>query len=256
MRVAIIADIHEDYLSLKKAGRLISRAGCDTIVCLGDIVGFSVPFYSYFDSRDANGCVRWVKDHCQWVVAGNHDLYAVRKLPESDVRGFVYPPDWYRLPFSQREALSKGQLWLYEDNELSAMLDNDSAEYLAGLPEMVIAEIDGRRCMFSHYIYPDLSGSAKEFLTGYDDLKDHLRFMQQRHCTLGFSGHIHPGGLFRFTQPTPDVIRFSKITQINPFDWVGVPPISCSKNNNGFLIWDTERGAIEAIPLRRRFIRV
>jgi len=129
-------------------------------------------------------------------------------------------------------------------------------EYLAGLPEMVIIEPDGQRCLLSHYIYPDLSGSARDFLTGYDDLRDHIRFMQQNHCSLGFSGHIHPGGYFRFSQPSPEVIRFGKSNSLMPFDWVGVPLITCSKNNNGFLIWDTRERTIEAIPLRKRFALV
>jgi predicted phosphodiesterase len=254
MKIAIISDIHEDYVSLKKAERMISGEGCEEVICLGDIVGFSVPFYTYHESRDANACIRWVQDHCKWAVAGNHDLYAIRKLPVSSVRGFVYPPHWYSLPFSDRVRISENRLWLYEDNELSALLDADTAEYLNQLPEMVIIDVDGTRCLLSHYIYPDLTGSAMAFLAGYDDLRDHIQYMQRNLCSLGFSGHIHPGGYFRMPQPTPEVIRFGKTGELLPFDWVGVPPITCSKNNNGFLVWDTKQHTIKAIPLRKKFL--
>ena len=53
----------------------------DEIVCLGDIVGFCVLYYSYWDTRDANSVVEWVKETCPAAVMGNHDLYAVRKTP-------------------------------------------------------------------------------------------------------------------------------------------------------------------------------
>ena len=122
MKIAIISDIHEDYISLLQAARLIEQKNCDEIVCLGDIVGYSIPFYDYLDTRDASNCVEWVRTNCKYVVAGNHDLYASRKIPVSRVRDFVYQENWYNLSYSQRKEISQNALWLYEDNELSLSL--------------------------------------------------------------------------------------------------------------------------------------
>ncbi len=86
MKIAIISDIHEDYISLMQAVRLIEKKKCDEVICLGDIVGFSIPFYDYIETRNGSACVKWVKNNCKYTIAGNHDLYAVRKVPVNQVR--------------------------------------------------------------------------------------------------------------------------------------------------------------------------
>ncbi len=252
MKIAIISDIHEDITSLTKAARLIEKQHCDEIICLGDIVGFSVPFYDYFDTRNASACVAWVKRHCRYVLAGNHDLFAVRKLPRSEVRGFTFTENWYDLPFHVREGMALGNVWLYEDNELSALLSEEAREYLAGLPESLIIEADGRQCLLTHSIYPDITGSARRFLTGFHELTDHLAFMARHDCRIGFSGHIHCNGMIR--QGNQEIIStgFGRSIPVQSSMWIGVPAISNSKNANGFLIWDTMLQTLEAIPLKKK----
>ncbi|MFO7723538.1 MAG: metallophosphoesterase family protein [Bacteroidales bacterium] len=254
MKIAIISDIHEDYASLMKAARLISQEGCEEVICLGDIVGFSVPYYDYFDTRDATACIGWVQANCRHVIAGNHDLFAVRRIPKTNVRDFVYPDDWYKLPFHQRSLIAGNRIWLYEDNELSALLDDASTEYLSGLPEQIELDVDGVRCMLTHFVHPDVTGSAREFLVGYNDLFPHLRYMKEHGCTLGFSGHIHAHGLIRNRNQMLEVSNFSKNVRLNGFDWIGLPAISAARNSSGFLIWDTTNRSVKAIPLKRKFI--
>jgi predicted phosphodiesterase len=254
MKIAIISDIHEDYNSLMKAARLISQEGCNGVFCLGDIVGFSVPFYNYFDTRDAVACIEWVKENCRIAIAGNHDLFAVRKVPKAGARDFSFPENWYSLPFRQRESIAGNRLWLYEDNELSALLDDASADYISTLPEMAVLDVDGIRCLLTHFIHPDITGSAREFLVGYNDLFSQLRWMKEQQCTLAFSGHIHAHGLIRNRNQMLEVTGFGKNVPLNGFDWVGLPAISEARNNHGFLIWDTTARSVRAVSLKRKFI--
>lgn len=254
MKIAIVTDIHEDYRSLLKAETMISREGCDAIVCLGDTVGFSVPFYQYIETRDGNACIDWVKSSCRWSVTGNHDLFAIRKVPTADVRGFSYPEGWYALSYPERQTLAGGRLWLYEDHELSALLGAEQQRYLYDLPEWLIIEEGGIRCMLSHFIAPDITGSACEFLLNGNDLQSHYRWMQENRCTLGFSGHVHANGLLRMSGGYPDLTPFGRPIQPQSFEWIGTPCISESKGIQGFTVWDSDNNTIRAISLRRRLL--
>ncbi|HRZ41132.1 MAG TPA: metallophosphoesterase family protein [Bacteroidales bacterium] len=257
MKIALISDIHEDYNNLIRVARLIEKHHCHEVLCLGDIVGFSVPWYTYYDSRNASLCVRWVKENCRFAIAGNHDLYAVRRIPAAPVRGFVYPENWYLLPFSERSSMAAGDLWLYEDNELSALLDDDTRDYLLSLPEEITATYDGIRCLFTHFIQPDITGSATRFLLTFNDLLPHFRFMQLKECTLGFSGHMHCDGLLK-TYHHHDLMSkgFNRKVKLASPDWIGLPSVTGAKNTAGFMIWDTAQQSVEAISLRKISLKI
>lgn len=81
MKIGFISDIHDDIQSLEIALDILSGEGCDKIVCLGDITGFVIPFYRHIARRDTEACISIVKEKCSVAVAGNHDLYAVRRIP-------------------------------------------------------------------------------------------------------------------------------------------------------------------------------
>jgi predicted phosphodiesterase len=253
MKIAIISDIHEDYMSLMKAARIILKQGCNEVICLGDIVGFSVPYYHYFETRDASACVKWVKEHCKYVVAGNHDLYAIKQLPRNEVRGFRFPPDWYGMPFHQRVEMARDQLWLYEDHELSALLDIQGQEFLKGLPEQLVIEADGTSCLLSHFIAPDITGSAKAFLVGFEDIQSHHLLMNACGCSLSFSGHMHANGMVKSSNVQIDYLGFGKEVPLNGLHWIGAPAIARSRKTNGFLIWDSEKRTIQTVSLKSKF---
>lgn len=70
MRIAIISDIHGNYLALEKVFADIDRQDVDEVICLGDIVGYGpMP----------NECVELVKERSLISLMGNHDAAALGK---------------------------------------------------------------------------------------------------------------------------------------------------------------------------------
>lgn len=66
MRFLILSDIHSNFAALEAVAKR-ARGNYDSIVCLGDVVGYG---------PDPNPVTDWVRKHCQIVVRGNHDRAA------------------------------------------------------------------------------------------------------------------------------------------------------------------------------------
>jgi len=255
MKIGFVADIHEDCKRLEEALFLLDSHHCDEIVCLGDIVGYSVPHYGYLKSRDAHAVIELVRKKCSVVVVGNHDLYAIRKLPKHKA-GFTYPKNWYRLDYSTRKEYveqSNSNVYLYEDNELSALLNEEDRQYLHDLPEYVVKEVDGVKLFFSHYAYPDLVGNTAFEPFKSEDVSAHFRFMKQHGALLGFSGHDHCEGIMKFTPEAVEHQSFG-ITQLDRKTptWLHGPCVANGTFANGVMIFDTLNFTVEAIELHSK----
>ncbi len=253
MKIALITDIHEDYISLKQAIKQIEKCGCEEIICLGDICGYSIPYYTYNNERNASACVKLIKDNCKHVVIGNHDLYAIRKVPENSF-SFKFPKDWYKLNYFERYALSDDKVWLYEENELTALLDLDDIDYLESLPEFINADFDDINLFISHYIYPDLTGSLKKFLYEPEDFKNHYKFTRKDANTICAFGHMHPQGLLYLNNFDMKISR-KKIIIDSSIVGISGPCISQNERFNGFTILDTKNKTVEPIYLRKNSLQ-
>jgi len=78
MRYAIISDIHGNVEALKAVIKDISDRSVDSILCLGDIVGY------YPDPEE---CIEITRQYVSSCVAGNHDYAAIGKI---DTSNFTY----------------------------------------------------------------------------------------------------------------------------------------------------------------------
>jgi predicted phosphodiesterase len=65
MRLALIADIHSNLEALERVLACIRQEGADTILNLGDLVGYGA---------SPNECLDLLKGQPVWSLAGNHDL--------------------------------------------------------------------------------------------------------------------------------------------------------------------------------------
>ena len=68
MRMAVISDIHGNFVALRRVLEAIDDLQPDTIVCLGDVVGYG---------PEPEACVELVRKRTTICLAGNHDLAVV-----------------------------------------------------------------------------------------------------------------------------------------------------------------------------------
>lgn len=248
MKIGILGDIHEDVIRLEQALKIFHTQACDDIVCLGDITGYSHQFNNFPESRNASACLDLVKKHCSLVLAGNHDLWTLQKTTDI-TKQFYFPENWYSLPFEEREKIGKGHVWLYPDEDAPTLLP-DQFEYLDSLPVTAVKEYNGLRILFSHFCFPDPSGSEVFLPSKPSDLQDHFAAMKENHASISFSGHYHSNGIL---WGQPGRIRFRPMgsyrVRAMPL-WVVAPPLGQGTHQNGILILNTNSMKIQVIPLK------
>ncbi|MDO9510996.1 MAG: metallophosphoesterase family protein [Bacteroidales bacterium] len=255
MKLGIISDIHEDVVRLKEAIEILEQHACDEIACLGDIVGFSIPHYGFINTRNAAECISIVRSKCSIVVAGNHDQFAIRKTPTSNPDK-LFPADWYQLPFSERKKRGQDKVWLYEDDELETNLSPQDADFLNELPEFIIKEMDGLTILFSHFLYPDLTGSRIFFPESARDLVPHFRYMDEESCEISVSGHYHTNGIIWSSPKRMQFKSFGRHTIEKVPLWLVAPSVANGTHDNGLMILDTRARKVLAIPLKTRPVTI
>jgi len=249
MKIGIFSDIHEDCERLDITMKKMEKEGVNEMACLGDIVGFDVLNYRYLSTRNASYCLDSVRANCRWVVAGNHDLFAIRKLPDI-CDPFQFPANWYNLDFQERQRLACQKVWLYEQRELPALLNAKDRTYIDSLPLFIQFESDGIQVLFSHSLFPDISGSMAFRPKDPWDFKPHLSWLKNQGAKIGFSGHLHLSGL-----AWADCKRYTQKNFIStplPGNLVQYlcPCTANSSSKNGFLILDTGQQTLTARALK------
>jgi predicted phosphodiesterase len=248
MKIGFLTDIHEDIKSLQKAFKLVEQEKADSIICLGDIVGFALPFYKNIDDRDADRCIKLIKENCSYAVLGNHDLFAIRQTPKFTF-GFNYGKNWYALDYEKRSKLAKQKIWLYEDSEIPTTLNDHSVEYLRGLNEYEIFQAGNLNIFISHFCFPDFSGSSIFFPEQPFHLKKHFEFIENLDCRISFSGHGHPEGCVITDEEKLSLINFGEYIIKSSRNWLVVPCVANTSRKNGVLVFDTNNFSIKILQL-------
>ncbi len=254
MKLGILTDVHEDLLSLVKAIDVLDQRGCDELICLGDISGFNVLNYRHLHVRNAHECLEVLKKNCSDIILGNHDLHHIKKLPTYS-NGFAYPENWYELDFDEKRKLGEGKVFLYDDFELPPLLQQDDIQYLSQLPEYIVKTYDGINILFSHFAYPDFTGSRSFYPKLHQEAIPHLHFIERNECLIGITGHFHYPGFASCNEEVWEKHSFGAYTIENRLQWIYGPCIArfYKKNGdpvaNGVMILNTSNLEIEVIPL-------
>lgn len=248
MIIGFVSDIHEDIRNLEKALKMLYAQHVDEVICLGDIVGYNVDLVHYFKERDAGACVRLVKKHCSRVIMGNHDFYAIRKTPEYN-GGFAFDNNWYEQDFQTRKRKGEGKIWLYEETELSNLLSAPEKAYLDALPETAHMSTHNMNLVFTHYIYPNVTGSAVGFVEHEKDFAAHFQWMSAHHYNISFSGHGHTEGLLVSSAGGYNQFPFDKTVKLEPGTAVLGPCIARSKKQNGIMVFDVDNREVTALQI-------
>lgn len=244
MRIGIITDIHENVKMLQRALEIASMNKCDELVCLGDITGFDKRFYRYNYTRSASGCIKLIRENFRWIVAGNHDLFSAGRIP-SWTDGFQFPDGWFGMIPADRKLKAAGKVWCYEGDDETDMGEDEIA-FLGSLPEFIVTDVSGITCLFSHYLFPDLTGSTTRYAERGKHLNGHWKFMDTNEALYSFSGHTHnhftgfayrnSGSFFRAFQNLPnDSFRLGMEKTI-----MTLPPLSGEKGRTGFSVFDSD----------------
>ena len=153
MRYAIISDIHGNVEALQAVLADINKRSIDSIICLGDIVGYY---------PDPEKCVDLVKKEVDYCVAGNHDYAAIGRIDTQNFTYYAYAAmEWTKQNISDR-----------------------AKEYLQSLPLTVTLE----KMFFTHsspsnpqdwvYVFPD---SEETVFEAFNSLMYSLNFIGHTH---------------------------------------------------------------------------
>jgi predicted phosphodiesterase len=155
--IAIISDVHSNLEALTAVMEDIDRRGCRRIVCLGDTVGYGA---------DPEECVRIVRERCETVLMGNHDMEAACNKNTG-----MSPIAILGIDYTCRN------------------ISRTSIDWLASLPMMKIAEHGTQRVVFSHSAYP--AGEDFPYIMHDIVLKCSMDAMLAHEIDVGFFGHTH-----------------------------------------------------------------
>ncbi len=239
MIFALISDIHEDIISLQLALQKIEKLNCDEIIFLGDISGFSVPHYFHYDYRNAHECLNIIRKNCKYIIAGNHDLHAARRISFL-LPSFEYPSNWFSMDYYERFEYSQNKVWLYDNDELNPMYKHSDIDFLKTLPEQQTIHANGYKINLSHYLFPNINGSLKQIYLTPESLMPHIEYITKNNFDFYICGHIHYSGLSIVNKRGLTNKKYDKKTELKIGDSLLVPAVVANKPGNGFTVFNTE----------------
>ncbi len=157
-RYLVLSDIHSNWEALQACMAAVQGL-YDQVVCCGDLVGYGA---------DPNLSVEWVREHCRFVVRGNHDKAGCGL---TDAREF-------------NVAAKTAAFWTREQ------LTPENLEYLRNLPTgpMVVPAPD-KDFHIVHGSFRD----EDEYMLSASDAADEFEHVQMK---VTFFGHTHVQGGF------------------------------------------------------------
>jgi putative phosphoesterase len=176
-RIGIFADVHADEASFRSAIQLLEKAGCDALLCAGDLVE---------RGKGGDAIIAYIRDQGIPCVQGNHD----------------------------ENALRHAKLWAQSDikNEDDPPLKQETLDFLEQLPEIDSYYFGNTSISMAHAIPSDIGGAifhddavdsfSKRFKKDLARIDSEILVVAHTHypCDLTFRGKriLNPGSICRF----------------------------------------------------------
>ena len=165
MRYGIAGDVHANLHALETVLAALRDAGAERIVCPGDVVGYG---------PRPDECVELLADAGALVVAGNHDLMAIGRLPTDRTGGIVRTTiEWTQSAISEATRAWLGELPLELRTDDGLVVTHgalgDPERYIrdrlaarAQLGELAERDPDARALLLGHTHHPMVVAAAGE----------------------------------------------------------------------------------------------
>jgi putative phosphoesterase len=155
MKIAVISDIHGNLEALKKSLENIEEKNVDTIVCLGDLVGYG-PY--------PNEVVELIRERKILNILGNYDAAVLEEkfnyIRDNEVNKFCMP-------------------WAAKE------LNEENRAYLKSLPTQIILQFENKKLYFVH----GSNRSINEYLK--EDSKEVEEAMEEFDGDILVCAHTH-----------------------------------------------------------------
>lgn len=155
MKIAVISDIHGNLEALRAALENIEQRKVDTIVCLGDLVGYG-PF--------PNEVVELIREKKIMNILGNYDAAVLEEkfnyIRDNEVNKFCMP-------------------WAAQ------ILNDENRAYLRSLPRQIVLEYENKKIYFVH----GSTRSINEYLK--EDSKEVEEVMLEFNGDILVCAHTH-----------------------------------------------------------------
>lgn len=198
MRYGILADIHGNLEALEVALSRLDGEGADTILCLGDVVGYNA---------NPAECLAKARERCSAIITGNHERMVLGRNLEGIRQETRDATEWTR-------------------DQLSA----EEIAYIEALPESMPI---GEHLLIVHGAPRD----PDEYILSTDAIRDNMEVLRRDHpgVKVCFFGHSHfpmvigyPDIHTRFHETRTIELDPSRLYLINPGS-VGQPRDGCPK---------------------------
>ena len=174
--IAFISDLHSNLEALETALRDIEAQGVETVVCLGDIIGYGASPFEV---------CKLVQEKCHVSLQGNHDAAL---LDDQDAIGFneraLRAIDWTRRKLDP-ELEEHWPIWDWLGSLVPSMELSPN-----GYETMQVVHASPREPL-AEYLMPTLPADSDRVLANFE----------AAHHRLTFYGHTHHPGWFEEGQP-------------------------------------------------------
>lgn len=166
MKIAVISDIHGNIYSLIRALQDIDNEKVDTIICLGDLVGYG---------PNPNEVVAMIKRRNILCLRGNYDTSVVDNeysyIRETDINSFSLP-------------------WTFNE------LREQNKYFLSNLPTSISLDINNKKILFVH----GSPNKLNEYL--FEDGENTANIMNSMECDILVCAHTHIPSIKKFGSKT------------------------------------------------------